>query len=77
MGVEFLGFAALSRAELAHRIMRIVAIRRLQGADLVAMLGMDAAAADALARGRVHQFTAEQLRAHLNGLCQRSPERRR
>lgn len=77
MGVQFLGFIGLSRAELAHRIMRIVAVRRLGAADLVAELGLPAEAAEALARGRVHQFTADQLRTHLNGLCQRSPERRR
>ena len=77
MGAEFLGFVALSRAELAHRLMRIVAVRRMTGADLVAELGLAPDAADALARGRVHQFTADQLRQHLNGLCQRAPERRR
>lgn len=77
MGVELLGFAGLSRAELAHRVMRIIAVRRMQAADLVAELGMAPDAAEALARGRVHQFGAEQLRAHLNGLCQRAPERRR
>lgn len=77
MGVEFQGFAGLSRAELAHRVMRILAVRRMQAADLAAELGLPADAAEALVRGRVHQFTADQLRTHLNALCKRSPGRRR
>lgn len=77
MGVESLGFAGLSRAELAHRVMRIIAVRRLAASNLVAELGLAPDLAEALVRGRVHQFTADQLRAHLNGLCKRAPERRR
>lgn len=77
MDLSTTGFAGLSRADLAHRLWRIVQVRRLTAADLAAHTGLAADQADALMRGRVHQFTADQLRAALNGLCQRSPDRRR
>ena len=77
MSYEVLGFARLTRSELSYRLLRIVSVRRLTAFELQTALGLELHEAEAITRGRTHHFQAEQLRAMLNLLCQRSPERRR
>ena len=77
MDLGFAGYLGVSRAELAHRLLRLIQVRRLTAHDVQIAGSLAPDLASSLVRGRVHALTQEQLRATLDGLCQRAPERRR
>lgn len=76
MDLGLAGYLGVPRADLAHRLLRLIQVRRLSALDVAQAGSLAPELADQLVRGRVHALTQEQLRATLDGLCQRAPERR-
>ncbi|MFQ5792356.1 MAG: helix-turn-helix domain-containing protein [Acidobacteriota bacterium] len=59
---------ALAKAEIARRIVEILAERRLTQVSAAAVLGMDQRKVSALKRGRLEGFSTDRLFKFLNAL---------